>query len=226
MISNQLTSLQLFTTSLLFSSPRLRFSKPQKQAILRWARELGASNVPVLSTLVHQQRKIEMRVGHPTEKVTSPFGNVFYFNDVGKAIARVGLVLHNEGNRCSHNHRAQDYANPLTRFAMRDYPHDDGPRMSQIHNGQKMLLDLPRHVTTPTVRVDDRIYFVGELLQRKSGAYFIPERFFTRNTGEQGPGQQQELFSLGRNAVRSSVSGLCRRHKICLMSPQGRICCK
>ena len=119
-----------------------------------------------------------------------------------------------------------DYTNPLTRFAMRDYPHDNGPGMSQIHNGQKMLLDLPQHVTTPTVRVDDWIYFVGELLQRKSGAYFIPERFFTRNTGGQGPGQQQELFSLGRSAVRSSVSGFCHRHKFCLMSSQGGICCK
>ena len=226
MIPNQLTSLQLFTTSLLFSSPRLRFSKPQKQAILRWARDLGAPNVPVLNTLERQQQKIEMRVGHPTEKVTSPFGNVFYFNDIGKAIARVGLVSHNKAIKCSHNHRAQDYANPLTRFAMRDYPHDDGPGMSQIHNGQKMLLDLPQHVTTPTVRVDDRIYFVGELLQRKSGAYFIPERFFTRNTGGLGPGQQQELFSLGRSAVRSSVSGFCHRHKFSLMSSQGGICCK
>jgi hypothetical protein len=149
-----------------------------------------------------------MWVGHPTEKVTSPSGNVFYFNDVGKAIAR---VCYPNGIDTQANAVLQDYANPLTRFAMRDYPQDDGSRMSQVHNGEKMLLDLPQDVTTPTVHVNGRIYFVGELLQRTSGAYFIPERFFARNTGR-GPGQQEELFSLGRNVARSTVGGcICLR---------------
>jgi hypothetical protein len=211
----------MFSTHLLFSSPRLRFSRPQKQAILQWAKDLGAPNVPALGALASEQRKVEMRVGHPTEKVTSPSGNVFYFNDVGKAIARVCYLT---GVDTQANAVLQDYANPLTRFAMRDYPQDDGSRMSQVHNGQKMLLDLPQDVTTPTVRVNGRIYFVGEILQRTSGAYFIPERFFTRNTGRD-PGQREELFSLGRKVVRSTVGGCNCLRRSWLIFSTGGVCC-
>lgn len=69
----------------------------------------------------------------------------------------------------------QDYANPLTRLAMQDYPDDGGPSMSQVFNGTKMMFDGP---ASPAVRVDGKIYFVDELLQERSGHYFIPKRFF------------------------------------------------
>lgn len=91
---------------------------------------------------------------------------------------------------------------------MADYPHHDIARMSQVHNGEKMLLDLPLDVTTPAVRVDEKIYFVGELLQRASGSYFIPERFFTRNKPHCTRGEEpKELYSLGREVIRSNVCG-------------------
>ena len=83
----------MFMTSLLFSSPRLRFSHAQKQAVLNWAREMGAENVPSLWALELWQKKIEERVGHPTEKVTSRLGNIFHINDVGKAIAKVKCTI-------------------------------------------------------------------------------------------------------------------------------------
>lgn len=86
-------ALQMFTTHLLFASPRLRFSESQKRAVLSWATELGAPNVPSLAALKDCQRGVEEIVGHPTEKVVSPSGNVFYLNDVGKAIAKV-LATH------------------------------------------------------------------------------------------------------------------------------------
>lgn len=103
----------------------------------------------------------------------------------------------------------QDYANPLTRFAMQDYPEDGGKGMTQVFNGTKMLLDLP---SPPAVRVDGMIYFVNELLKDSSGAYFIPERFFlgspTVEGRVEGPEQSDGkiLYALGRAAQPTDVS--------------------
>ncbi|KAG8958843.1 hypothetical protein FRC00_002248 [Tulasnella sp. 408] len=58
---------ELYLTHLLFSSPRLRFSDAQKEAILSWGREMGAKNVPSISAYE---------------------GRVFYMNDIGAAISR------------------------------------------------------------------------------------------------------------------------------------------
>ncbi|KAG2086478.1 hypothetical protein BD769DRAFT_1320705, partial [Suillus cothurnatus] len=145
-----------FITALLFSSPRLPFSEAQKKAILSWAKELGALDVPSLYALNRFQETVKTLVGNSTEKVTARSGNIFYLNDVGQAVAK-------------------DYANPLTRFAMQDYPEDGGRGMSQVFNGEKMLFKLP---SPPAVKVDGEIYFVNELLQDSSGDYFIPEHFF------------------------------------------------
>ncbi|KAG1905545.1 uncharacterized protein F5891DRAFT_927092, partial [Suillus fuscotomentosus] len=145
-----------FTTSLLFSSPRLPFSEAQKKAVLNWAKELGVRSLPSLSVLKKCQSSLQDLVGDPTEKVTSHSGNVFYINSVVKAIAK-------------------DYANPLTCLAMQDYPEDGGKGMSEVFNGKKMLFDLP---SPPAVQVDRTVYFTDKLLQESSGGYFIPKRFF------------------------------------------------
>ncbi|KAG1749584.1 hypothetical protein EDD22DRAFT_958012 [Suillus occidentalis] len=145
-----------FITSLLSSSPRLPFSEAQKKAVLNWAKELGARNLPTLGAIKKLNTRLEDLVGDLTEKVTSHSGNVFYINSVAKAIAK-------------------DYANPLTRLAMQDYPEDSGKGMSQVFNGMKMLLDTP---SPPAVRVHGAIYFTDELLQDSTRGYFIPQRFF------------------------------------------------
>jgi hypothetical protein len=74
---------------MLFSSPRLRFSEQQKLAILDWAKELRAQDVPTLGMLEKCQDHIKRLVGCPTEKFTSLQGTVFFINDIGKAIAKV-----------------------------------------------------------------------------------------------------------------------------------------
>ncbi|KAG2099448.1 hypothetical protein BD769DRAFT_1329595, partial [Suillus cothurnatus] len=153
----------------------------QKKAILSWAKELGALDVPSLYALNRFQETVKTLVRNPTEKVTACSGNIFYLNDVGQAVAK-------------------DYANPLTRFAMQDYPEDGGRGMSQVFNGEKMLFELP---SPPAAKVDGEIYFVNELLQDSSGDYFIPELFFfalyesTSNTAE------KVLHALGRAAQRT-----------------------
>ncbi|KIJ04667.1 hypothetical protein PAXINDRAFT_22039 [Paxillus involutus ATCC 200175] len=177
-----------FLTALLFNSPRLPFSDPQKKAILDWAKELGARDVPSLYALKQRHEQVKKIVGDPTEKIVSPFGNVFYINDVAKAIAK-------------------DYANPLTRFAMQDFPEDGGSGMSQIFHGEKMLHELP---SPPAVRVDGNIYYVDELLQDSSGGYFIPERFFlalpsVASGSSEGRPDTKELFALGRAAERTEA---------------------
>lgn len=83
----------MFLTGLLFSSPRLRFSEAQKSAVLQWAKDLKAPEVPTLGALKRSSKQILDLVGQPTEKVTSASGNIFYLNDVGKAISKVPCQL-------------------------------------------------------------------------------------------------------------------------------------
>jgi hypothetical protein len=72
----------------------------------------------------------------------------------------------------------QDYANPLTRFAIWDYPIDRKGYAAQLFHGSKMLFDILPAVVVPTVSVNKHIFFVGKLLQQSDGTYFIPEQFF------------------------------------------------
>ncbi|TFK79574.1 hypothetical protein K466DRAFT_473373, partial [Polyporus arcularius HHB13444] len=153
-----------FLTHTLFSSASLRFSERQKCAILDWGRAMKATGVPTLYGLSKLKDRIHALVGDPTERVVSLSGNVFYLNGVKESLIK-------------------DYGNPLTRFAMMDYPRDDGKRMSQVQNGSKMLLDIPPEVGSPAVRVNGDVYFVRELVLRADGSLFIPERFFYSEFG-------------------------------------------
>jgi hypothetical protein len=78
-----------FLTALLFSSARLPFSDVQKKAVLSWAKELGAHDVPSLKAVKESNEHICELVGNPMRKVTSASGNVFYINDIWHAIAKV-----------------------------------------------------------------------------------------------------------------------------------------
>jgi hypothetical protein len=86
-------SFKHFITALLFSSPRLPFSEVQKKAILSWAKELGALDVPLLYALNRFQETVKTLVVNPIEKVTAHSGNIFYLNDVGQAVAKVCGIL-------------------------------------------------------------------------------------------------------------------------------------
>ena len=77
---------------LLFSSPRLPFSRLQKRAVLDWAKELGARNVPSLYSLQRCDEEVKKMVGDPTDKVISPLSNIFYINDIAKAIAKASCL--------------------------------------------------------------------------------------------------------------------------------------
>jgi hypothetical protein len=53
---------------------------------------MGAPDVPTLYSLQKVMGSICNEVGNPTEKVTSTSGNVFYINDIAKAITKVSAV--------------------------------------------------------------------------------------------------------------------------------------
>ncbi|KAI9571213.1 hypothetical protein HD554DRAFT_1998148, partial [Boletus coccyginus] len=170
-----------FLTHLLFSSPRLRFSQAQKVAVLTWAKDLGAPEVPSIYAMKKAQERFMKLLGTPTEKMTTASGNVFYLNALSKAIA-------------------MDFANPLTRFAMQEYPEDGQGRMSQVHHGIKMLDDLPDTLAPPCVRVDYGIYFVNELLQQSTGQFFVPKKFFQARMQESS---EPTVLALGHKASKT-----------------------
>lgn len=85
-------------TDILFNSPRLRFSREQKLAILGWGKALGASNVPSLYAIERFQKQAREALDNPTEKVVSAAGHVFYINNPVKLIAKVRIFLDDTSN--------------------------------------------------------------------------------------------------------------------------------
>ncbi|KAF8259436.1 hypothetical protein EI94DRAFT_1440876, partial [Lactarius quietus] len=151
----------LFLTDLLFSSPRLQFSVPQKRAILDWASQLGTPGIPTFHALSQSQDYIKGLIGDSVTAATTGMGHKIFIQDIPYMIAK-------------------DYANPLTRFAIWDYTIDGQGYAAQVLHGSKMLFDIEPALVVPTVSVNRHIFFVGELLQQSDGSYFIPERFFYR----------------------------------------------
>ncbi|KAG8923117.1 hypothetical protein FRC02_011341 [Tulasnella sp. 418] len=174
----------MFLTDLLFNSPRLRFSEAQKRAILSWAKQLHAKDVPTLGAVKQFQEHLRKTVGSPMEKSVSNDGDIFYLNDIGKAIAK-------------------DYANPIARAAMQHYPEYCGGKMSQVFNGTKMLVDLPDDLLTPTARANGRIFWVNELLQCQSGRFFIPTRYILHSKSPDD--QDKQLVALGHDVDQTEA---------------------
>ncbi|KAH0825930.1 hypothetical protein J3R83DRAFT_7620 [Lanmaoa asiatica] len=171
-----------FLTHLLFSFPRLRFSQAQKTAVLTWAKDLGTPEVPSMYAMKKAQECFMELLGMPTEKMMTASGNIFYLNALSKAVA-------------------MDFANPLTRFAMQEYPEDGQGCMSQVHHGTKMLDDLPDTLAPPCVHVEYGIYFVHELLQQSTGQFFIPKKFFQARMPESS---EPTVLALGHRASETA----------------------
>ena len=88
-----LTSVKLFLTDLLFSSPRLRFSVPQKKAVLEWASLLGAQDVPTFYALSQSQEYIKGLIGNSVTAVTTGTGHKIFMQDIPYMIVKVRLVF-------------------------------------------------------------------------------------------------------------------------------------
>jgi hypothetical protein len=81
--------LKLYLTDMLFNSPRLRFSEQQKKAVLNWALQLGACNVPSLYALSQCQEHVKKVVGNSATAVTTGTGHRLYMQDIPFLIAKV-----------------------------------------------------------------------------------------------------------------------------------------
>ncbi|TFK51166.1 hypothetical protein OE88DRAFT_1735116 [Heliocybe sulcata] len=166
----------MMKTDILFSSPRLRFSRAQQQAVLTWARDLGAKNIPSLHALHKFQSDGLEVLGNPTVKVRSASGNIFYMNKVTKAVAK-------------------DYAHPETRRLIHAYPEYTPNAVSEVWQAEKWLCDAPDHVLTPMIRLGNTDFYVKELTRCHDGSWFIPTRFF-EHAGK--------MLAVGHDVVPSS----------------------
>ncbi|TFY81247.1 hypothetical protein EWM64_g2768 [Hericium alpestre] len=151
----------LFLTDVLFNAPRLRFSRAQQKAVLSWAKELGAT-VPSYHAYHQCADALEKELGNPTRQETSTQGNVWYINEIGDSIAK-------------------DLANPISRPNMIFYPEYMDNAMKELSNGSKLLHDVPDELLTPSVKINGRIYYVGELVRRTQDRWFIPTRWLQRD---------------------------------------------
>ncbi|KAJ6632325.1 hypothetical protein B0H10DRAFT_2159621 [Mycena sp. CBHHK59/15] len=170
-----------FLTDVLFSSPRLRFSRAQQKAVLSWARDLGAA-VPSYNKFRQTQDVLLAEVGDPTKRQESGHGNVWYLNDIGDSIKK-------------------DMSNPFTRSGMTLYPEDRGNKLGEVWHGDKMLRDIPDHLLSPTIRHNGTIYYVNELVKCSDGSWFLPKRWLTRS-GSKG------MFASGFNVTESDDGSL------------------
>ncbi|KAF7982629.1 hypothetical protein HWV62_27053 [Athelia sp. TMB] len=152
----------MMVTDMLFNSPRMKFSRPQQKAVLSWAKQIGARDVPSHSQFLSMQQELLERVGDPSSRQRSSRGNIYYLNEIGDSIAK-------------------DIANPITRPDMVFYPEDGEGRMGEVWHGDKMLHDVPDSMLSPTYKHDGTIYWVDELVKRSEGLWFIPKRWITRN---------------------------------------------
>ncbi|KAJ7315199.1 hypothetical protein DFH08DRAFT_820801 [Mycena albidolilacea] len=153
-----------FLMDVLFSSPRLRFSRAQQKSVLSWAKELGAQ-VPSYNGFRQTQDALLTEVGNPTKRQQSGRGNVWYLNEISDSIKK-------------------DMSNPFTRSGMALYPDDAGNKLEEVWNGDKMLRDVPDHLLSPTIRHNSVIYYVNELVQCSDGSWFLPKRWLTRDGGK------------------------------------------
>ncbi len=76
-------------TDILFSFPRLQFSRAQREAVLAWGRDLRANNVPSLYALEKFQVASLQAVGNPTVKIEVASGNILYMNDPAELLKKV-----------------------------------------------------------------------------------------------------------------------------------------
>ncbi|KAJ7674194.1 hypothetical protein B0H17DRAFT_946770, partial [Mycena rosella] len=162
----------------LFSSPHLRFSRAQQQAVLSWARDLGA-NVPSYNKFRKTQDTLLEETGDPTLQQESSRGNVWYLNEISDSLKK-------------------DILNPYTRANMSLYPEDAGNKLGEVWHGDKLLHDIPDHLLSPNIRHNGTIYYVNELVQCTQGRWFLPKRWVTRGNGK-------VMLASGYNVTESDV---------------------
>ncbi|KAB5589914.1 Glutamate receptor 3,4 [Ceratobasidium theobromae] len=157
-----------FYTHVLFRSPRLGFSRAQKEAILHWGKLCGMTGVPTLSSLGKCDDHLKRCGKNPTRKFTT--GMVFW-------LLPLMFVVYGMN---------KDFSNPFVRPQMVFYPTDGEGSIEEIWDGQKLAQGECPDKLTPMVispRDPEYHYFVNEICERVSGELFIPIMFLRRQGG-------------------------------------------
>ncbi|PSR78377.1 hypothetical protein PHLCEN_2v7420 [Hermanssonia centrifuga] len=149
----------MMKTDILLSSPRLRFSRAQREAVLAWGRDLGAKNVPSLYALEKFQAVSLQAVGNPTVKIEAASGNILYMNDPAELLKKL-------------------YAHPKTRSKIHSLPELTPNKIKEVWQAEKWLYEVPDELLTPMIRLQNKDFYVQELVYCENEKWFIPERFF------------------------------------------------
>ncbi|CAE6516777.1 unnamed protein product [Rhizoctonia solani] len=164
----------IFLTHSLFNAPTIQFSKAQQMAVLDWAFEMGAPDVPSMYELDKCSKKIKGLMGDSTRMFKTQTGHVFYVNQVGAFLR-------------------QDFANLTIREQMEFYPHDCDGFMSEVWHGEKMTLGHNREQLTPMVSLGGRSFFVNELTLLDDGSLFLTDMFLKHHGQLSARGRKFEL---------------------------------
>ncbi|GAB1523427.1 hypothetical protein RhiTH_006575 [Rhizoctonia solani] len=149
---------QLCLTHMLFHSPEISLSEAQQLAVLDWAKELGAENVPSMYALQKCDQKLANLMGDMTQRFTTQKGDIYYVNDIGTMLK-------------------QDFSNMNLRKNMEFYPRELDGSVSEIWHGEKMLKGDNQEQLTPMMSYSGQSYFVNEISCLADGSYFIADMF-------------------------------------------------
>ncbi|KAJ7222568.1 hypothetical protein GGX14DRAFT_352846 [Mycena pura] len=143
--------------------PRCRFTNTQMSLVLRFAKALGAPNVPTLKGLRKTQHELQSACFTEPLKVESFLGNIFYVNNIWDTIAR-------------------DFANPTVAAKIELFPEevDDGTPISEIWQAERWKEYAPNQLT-PMFSRGSRRFWIDELALCKNGTFVIPLSFIKRN---------------------------------------------
>ncbi|KAG8777086.1 hypothetical protein FRC12_000558 [Ceratobasidium sp. 428] len=169
-------SKELFLTYNLFHAPAIHFSEAQQSAILDWAAEMGAENVPSMYDLDQCGQKINNLMGDPARMFKTDSGRIFYVNKVDTMLK-------------------QDFSNLDVRQHLEFYPNECDGHMSEIWHGEKLTLGENREQLTPMASYGGRSFFVNEISLLDDGSFFLTDMFLKRHGQLHARGRKLEAHS-------------------------------
>ena len=150
-------------TDILFSSPHLRFSRIQQEAILAYAKELGAKDVPTLYRLEKFREEALSSMDYTSQKIEASSGNVFYMNSIRRSIGQVCSNVSMKLCIIVNTYCVQDYARPDIRPLIHAYPELRIDQcVEEVWHARKWLCDAPNHLLTPMVRIKNVDFYIKE----------------------------------------------------------------
>ncbi|KAG9101962.1 hypothetical protein FS749_001011 [Ceratobasidium sp. UAMH 11750] len=148
-----------YLTYSLFNTSHIRFSRPQQEAILDWAREMGMSPVPTLYSLQSCQAELTKLSGIGPRMFKTDSGHMYYVNSLDDMLK-------------------QDFPNLHVRKHMKFYPSDGRGPCTEFWDANELAHGENLSQLTPMASNGNKTYFVhGHALREKAQGrpvYSIP----------------------------------------------------